>query len=154
MEYDLYRHVLWWIKKKNISLAVVIKIFAVQLEQDFSITAGGSVAFDFWFWRPALHSIDSNQETDFSSGVVTRNSVQDMFANITSWFYVTGLLCHRRSDFDMVIYWVSKSWILAPRDHRYCFVGWIRFKMWVSSWNWVLACVCWVLPSSLLSWPA
>lgn len=25
--------------------------------------------------------------------------MQDMFANMRSWFYVTELLCHRRSDF-------------------------------------------------------
>lgn len=41
-------------KKKNISLATVIKTVAVKLQQDFSITAGGSVAFDFLFSEDLL----------------------------------------------------------------------------------------------------
>lgn len=68
---------------------------------------------EFWFLNTCCpqHCLQSKDWYFFFLFDSPKDFCTNMFTNTTSCFYVTKLLCHRTSDFDVVIEWFSKSWI-------------------------------------------
>lgn len=111
------------------SLAAVIKKFAAQLDQVLSLTVGGSVTFWVLVFEHLLSTaLSSIKRLIFFFFLFDspKDFCTNMFTNTTSCFYVTKLLCHRTSDFDVVIEWFSKSWIFWSWGLKLLFHGLIE----------------------------